>query len=122
VVSQGRPVNTFLNTLSRPLSCPTSATATGVGTSLIRTPPPVGRYSSPMVILGGWVFLMGEVPLDMHRGVPNLAAPPPEQVEQHRAATPPLSWPQLRPHLVWPQLPYRGTSLIRKHPPPRTLQ
>ena len=35
------------------------------GASLIRTPPPVGPCSGPMhmVILGGWVFLMSEVPL-----------------------------------------------------------
>ena len=33
------------------------------GTSLIRNNPPVGPYSSPMVILGGWVFLVSEVPL-----------------------------------------------------------
>ena len=33
------------------------------GTSLIRPPPPVGPYSSPMPRdLGGWVFLMSEVP------------------------------------------------------------
>ena len=39
---------------------------TGVPRSY-ETPPPVGPYSSPMpgpmVILGGWVFLMSEVPL-----------------------------------------------------------
>ena len=37
------------------------------GSSLMRNTPPVGPYSSPMprdlVILGGWVFLMIEVPL-----------------------------------------------------------
>ena len=33
------------------------------GTSLIGPPPPAEFYGSLMVVLGGWVFLMSEVPL-----------------------------------------------------------
>ena len=49
-------------------------TARHRGSSLIRNTPPVGPYGSPMtwgpmVILGGWVLFMSEVPLYPRRAI-----------------------------------------------------